>query len=322
MNEKYYSYQAPVRPRIRKLGTIACDIVEATPIVFDGRLYRLEYVRAHKNNEANPSETTHLRLIDVYSRATVSTLAEDHHFGTAFADGGYMYVAATAKPDEDTIYEDWGGVRVDIYRSSDLKQWELYSSVSFEGHHIFNTAICKKDGKYTMLAEIDLPVLFSFRFAQSDDMKRWEVLPEKYIFQKGRYSGGPAMYTVSGDPHYYVFYLEANPGPCYTNCIARSRDLVEWEYSPVNPVLMFDAEEDKKIANPFLTPHEQERIARALDINNSDMELCEFGGRTIIYYSWGCQMGIEFLAEACYEGSMKDFLQGFFERRSDRPMEV
>ena len=70
--------------------------------------------------------------------------------------------------------------------------------------------------------------------------------------------------------------------------------------------------EDKKIANPFLTPQDRARIEEALDINNSDMELCEFLGRTIIYYSWGDQLGHEFLAEACFEGTMKEFLQGFF----------
>ena len=61
-----------------------------------------------------------------------------------------------------------------------------------------------------------------------------------------------------------------------------------------------------------MTPEEQKQIADALDINNSDMEMCEFNGRTIIYYSWGNQRGIEFLAEASYEGTMKEFLQGWF----------
>ena len=75
---------------------------------------------------------------------------------------------------------------------------------------------------------------------------------------------------------------------------------------------MFDEAQDKQIANPYLTPHERARIERALDINNSDLELCEFLGRTILYYSWGSQRGIEFLAEASYEGSMKEFLQGWF----------
>jgi hypothetical protein len=100
---------------------------------------------------------------------------------------------------------------------------------------------------------------------------------------------------------------------CYANCIARSKDLVNWEYSLLNPVLMYDEYEDKKIASPFLTEKDRALIAAALDINNSDMEICEFLGRTIIYYSWGDQLGHEFLAEACYEGTMKEFLQGFFE---------
>ena len=43
------------------------------------------------------------------------------------------------------------------------------------------------------------------------------------------------------------------------------------------------------------------------------MELCEYLGRTIIYYSWGDQKGNEFLAEACYEGGMHEFLKAFFE---------
>lgn len=71
--------------------------------------------------------------------------------------------------------------------------------------------------------------------------------------------------------------------------------------------------EDKKLANPFFTPKEREIIENALDANNSDMEICEYLGRTIIYYSWGDQRGTDFLAEACYEGGMHEFLKAFFE---------
>ena len=76
---------------------------------------------------------------------------------------------------------------------------------------------------------------------------------------------------------------------------------------------MYDEFEDKKIGSPFLTRADRARVDAALDINNSDMELCEYLGRTIIYYSWGDQKGTEFLAEACYEGGMHDFLRAFFE---------
>jgi len=181
----------------------------------------------------------------------------------------------------------------------------------------YNTGVCKKDGVYTLLVEINKPLNFRFRFAQSTDMKHWELLPEECRFHEApRYAGGPAIYTLPDDPYYYVTYLEAYPGPGYATCIARSKDLKSWTYSPLNPMLMFDEKEDKKIGSPFLSEHEQARIKRAMDINNSDLELCEFNGRTILYYSWGCQMGIEFLAEAAYEGTMKSFLQGFFEQEA------
>ena len=144
-------------------------------------------------------------------------------------------------------------------------------------------------------------------------MTNWTLTPTECAFQRDRYVGAPAIYAFDDDPYYYVLYLELLPNDFYTTCTARSKDLINWEYSPINPVLMYDDAEDKKIASPFLTPADRERIENALNINNSDMEICEFLGRTIIYYSWGDQQGTEFLAEACYEGGMHEFLKAFFE---------
>ncbi len=91
----------------------------------------------------------------------------------------------------------------------------------------------------------------------------------------------------------------------------RSRDLIRWESSPLNPVLKASPE-DKLIANPKLTADQRAKITRAVDLNNSDVDLCEFRGKTIITYSWGNQQGTEFLAEAVYDGSLASFLRGFF----------
>ncbi|MBI3911869.1 MAG: hypothetical protein HY320_13180, partial [Armatimonadetes bacterium] len=85
----------------------------------------------------------------------------------------------------------------------------------------------------------------------------------------------------------------------------------------LNPVLEF-SDEDKAIANPNLTPAQRSKIAGAVNINNSDVDLCEFEGKTWIYYAWGDQHGTELLALAVYEGPLKRFLQGFFPERSDR----
>ena len=72
------------------------------------------------------------------------------------------------------------------------------------------------------------------------------------------------------------------------------------------------SDDDKRIANPKLTPAERERIAKAVNLNNSDVDFCEFQGKVVIYYSWGNQHGVEHLAEAVYEGTLESFLRGFF----------
>jgi hypothetical protein len=119
-----------------------------------------------------------------------------------------------------------------------------------------------------------------------------------------------------------MIYLEARPGLTYETYIARSKDLKRWESSRLNPVLAF-SDEDQRIANPKLTAAQRKVIAEAKDSNNSDVDLCEFKGRTILYYSWGNQQGTEFLAEAVYDGTLASFLWGWFrygrDRRARRP---
>ncbi|MBR4941491.1 MAG: hypothetical protein IKZ19_05775 [Clostridia bacterium] len=309
----------PKRPVIRKLGTISCNnIVETTPLVYRGELYRFEVVRRKSFTSENAradwtslEDLPCLRFVHVRTNAHTPCFAEGHSFGFAFAEGETMYVVTGSRA-------DWGSDGLVFYRSADLVNWEEYAAVDLPGWKIFNMNVAKMGGVYTMLIEISEPaeecgVPFTFRFLQSSDLKNWTLTPGDCVFQKNRYAGSPALYAFEGDPYYYVGYLEAYPDCRYANSVARSRDLKNWEYSPINPVLMYDESEDKKIGTPFLTPADRARISAALDINNSDMELCEYLGRTIIYYSWGDQQGTEFLAEACYEGGMHEFLKAFFE---------
>jgi hypothetical protein len=93
--------------------------------------------------------------------------------------------------------------------------------------------------------------------------------------------------------------------------MVRSKDLKHWESSRLNPVIAF-SDEDKRIANSNLTADQRQAIAHAKNINNSDVDLCEFKGKTIIFYSWGNQQGKEFLAEAVYEGTLASFLRSYF----------
>jgi len=146
------------------------------------------------------------------------------------------------------------------------------------------------------------------RFAVSDNLLDWTLTPSYCVYTKDRYSACGDLHYLDG--FYYMIYLEACPG-YYAPYIVRSKDLVAWETSPFNPV-MKHSDDDRRIANPDLTQAQRDRIATAKNINNSDVGLVEFQDRTVIYYSWGDQHGIEHLAEAVYEGPVNTFLQGFF----------
>ena len=313
------SKKHPTKPIIRKLGTIGCNnIVETTPLVYKGELYRFEVVRRKSFTSGNLpvhwrdlDELPCLRFVHVRTNTSTPLFAEGCTFGFPYAVGDTMYVVTGAN-------KDWGSDRLLFLRSQDLVNWEQYSEVYLPGWKIFNMNIAKMNDTYTLLIEISRPLEecgqpFAFRFMTSKDLTNWTLTPSECVFQKDRYAGSPSLYTFENDPYYYVGYLEAYPDHRYANSIARSKDLINWEYSPVNPVLMYDDTEDKKIGSPFFSPEDRLRIETALNINNSDMELCEYLGRTIIYYSWGDQKGNEFLAEACYEGGMHEFLKAFFE---------
>jgi hypothetical protein len=182
------------------------------------------------------------------------------------------------------------------------------------GFGIYNTSLWKAGDKYVLMFEIGEPpeeagARFTARFATSEDLKHWELTPPECNWTKKHYSAPHALRYLDG--YFYVFYLHAHQG--YEMRVVRSPDLIHWEPSPLNPVLRA-SREDKKIANPKLTGQQRERIANAVNLNNSDLDLCEFEGRLVIYYSWGNQQGVEHLAEAVYEGTLEQFLSGFFPR--------
>ena len=61
-----------------------------------------------------------------------------------------------------------------------------------------------------------------------------------------------------------------------------------------------------------LTDEEKEFIANGFDCNNSDIDFCDYNGKTVIMYSWGNQYGKEFLAMAEYDGSLQELLESHF----------
>jgi alpha-L-fucosidase len=291
------------RPAITKLGTIDLDLVEATPVVFGDRLLRFEYVRA--GYYANKTGDSYFRFVDVATGQATLAFAKAWHLGCAFADARTMYAFGVDK---------WGGSRIQMFRSTDLKQWETYPALHLPKWELYNTSVCKAGGRFVMAIEAGAPreivgVPFTIFFAESPDLEHWKLLPLDRVYSKEKYTACPALRFVDGD--FYMLYLAAKPGPTYESHIVRSRDLVHWQSSPLNPMLAFSPD-DKRIANPTLTPEQRKVIATAVDINNSDLDFCEYRGKTVISYSWGNQQGREFLAEASYDGSLSRLLKGFF----------
>ena len=177
------------------------------------------------------------------------------------------------------------------------------------GHGALTFADLLGTGKDTEVLVLARGRLHAYAKSGKKNLLDWNLLPNECVYTKKRYSACPALRFLDG--WFYMTYLEARPGPNYETYLVRSRDLIRWESSPLNPVLKASPE-NKLIANPKLTANQRAKITRAADLNNSDVDLCEFRGKTIITYSWGNQQGTEFLAEAVSDGTLASFLKGFF----------
>jgi len=291
------------RPLIVKAGTIDCDLVETTPVVFRNKLYRFEYVRARYWN--NTTGDSFFRFIEHYSGKPSESFAAGFHLGSAFAHKDTIYVTAV---------NIWDGEEVHIFSSADLENWDHRLAFKLPGFGIFNTSLTKADKKFVLMFEVGKPEEetgkpFTARFATSEDLYKWEILSKDHNYAMDRYTAPHCLRYL--DDYYYDFYLEAYNG--YEMRVVRSKDLVNWEASLLNPVLKASAD-DKIILNKSLSEDLLRKIDGAENLNNSDIDFCEYNGKLIINYSWGNQHGTEFLAEASYAGTIEQFMKGWFPR--------
>ncbi len=291
-------------PVIEKLGTIDLDIVESSPVVFHNTLYRFEYVRA--TYWANETGESFMRIINHDTGEASEPFARGYHLGSAFVHEDSIFVTAV---------NGWGGNQIEMFVSADLIQWKQRTALVLNDNTLYNTSICKDDSKFVLMYEIGDPpeeagVKFSARFAFSQDLNSWDITPVTFVHDPNRYSAPHALRYYDG--YYYNFYLDSKRFPKeYHTHVARSSDLIHWDDSPLNPILRPNPD-DKKLFVDYFSPQVRLKIGQAENINNSDIDFCEFDGRIIINYSWGNQKGKEFLAEAVYYGSLAEFLVGWF----------
>ena len=299
-------YSGSIMKKIRKLGTIDCDLVETTPVVFQGKLHRFEYVRI--GYAGNTTGQSYFRFVDHDTGSPSKPFAHGYHLGNVMVHKDTLFVTGTNM---------WDGERIDVFASSDMEQWETWNALTLPGYGLFNTSMCRGKNGFVLMFEVGKPhdvagVRFTARFAVSEDLRNWELTPPECTYAKDRYTAPHCLRYSEG--YYYNFYLEALPGS-YEQYVVRSPDLICWESSPYNPVLKA-SDDDRRILNAGLAQSQRNRISKAENYNNSDIDFCEFQGAVIINYSWGNQHGIEHLAEAIYDGSEREFLAGWF---SDAP---
>jgi hypothetical protein len=285
---------AGARPVIHKLGTVGLDIVETTPFVFQGKAYRMEWFRAGGC----------LRIMDRASHRELSRFGARHQFACAYATGDQVCVVGTQVP-----AGKWNGGRLTMFTSKDLTNWTERVIYDHGAVGICNTSLCQAGDRYVMSIELTEPGGFPARFIESKDLVTWTLMPKECQHALGRYNAPHCLRWNEG--WFYLFYLEADKPRGYEQYVTRSRDLIHWEPSPLNPVLAASPE-DKLPANANLTAAEREKIARAADVNNSDIDFCDSPGGLIINYSWGNQQGVEFLGEATYAGTTAQFLKAWF----------
>jgi len=289
----------PPNPALVKLPFSFPAGMENTPVLYQGRPLLVQNRRSTKREE---QEKADLFIEDLVTAQEVAKLGTGFSFVSAIVHGDEMNVFGTVNTNEE-----W---TKDVYRfsSADLKCWRQELAIARDGpdEHLFNTSVCRDGEGYLMAYEYSKTgsAHWSFRFARSKDLARWEKIPDLAFSDvaEGSFCACPAIRYCA--PYYYVIYgIERERGvgkryqyglstTKYAAAIARSEDLATWEVSPCR--------------GPMLDPIAGEGI------NNTDADLFEYQGSTYVYYGTGDQATWGTIRVAMYTGPMKEMLESHF----------
>jgi hypothetical protein len=293
----------PKPPVVKKFGTVDLDLCETSPFVFKGKLYRLEWHR----------KASRLRIMDHDTQTEVSNFGATHKFPCVFVKDDTVYVYGTKPCTEPG--RTWFGNTITLFTSKDLINWEEKTIFSDKDYGLCNLSVCKADGRYLMSIEVNsfskvTNGTFAARFLESKDLVNWTLTPanNRHGFDRGLCSPHLIRYL---DGWHYLFSTIHAGKKGYVLLLTRSRDLVKWESSPFNPI-MWGEDADKVIFNQKLTPEQRANVAKANNIDNSDIDFIDFNGKLVINYCWGNQVGKEFIAEAEYAGTSAQYLRAWF----------
>lgn len=295
-------------PKITKLGAVS-PYGEASPFVFNGRLYRLELVDTFRTTRGlDMNQPRHAIIRDRETGEIIARFGHGCYYYSFYQEDGVAYVIGTK-----SLPGMLAGDGYMIFESRDLINWTGRELISNPGWRYYNSSLTKGPDGYVLCMESDhTGVPFTCFFATSPDMINWTFMPEEAGYPLDRYCGGPWMRYSRG--YYYLIVVTALPGARYTNYLCRTKDFDTWEMGYYNPLLMPD-DDDRKLS-PYMyeiTPELREQIRTAFISNNSDLDFCDWNGKTLITYLVGDQLGFYYLAEAEYDGTLDDFLEANFQ---------
>jgi hypothetical protein len=287
-----YAQQLPERPRLIKLPFAFSQAgrtpMENTPVIFDSRLLLVSNYRP--GGADAKGKDAYLYIDDLKTGLEIARFGNGHSFVSAIVKGTELNVFSLEFSDFGRVMRSNG---IDRMVTTDLNNWKTQKVILPEGdEHLFNSSVCKDEKGFLMAYESDKPVQFCFKFARSADLNVWEKIRNvTFTGQNHEYSACPVIRYHK--PYYYVIYLhaavEGHPG--WISYMARSKDLAIWEFSPYNPIL--EAEEGE-------------------GINNSDVDVLEYGDRTYLFYATGDQETWGTVRVAMYDSDEKKFFENHF----------
>ncbi len=297
-------------PKFTKKGAVS-PYGEMTPFVFNGRLMRMELI--DKTRGIDPYDKDICACIrDVETGKILSYFGHGCYYFSGYSEGNKFYTLAV-----ESKLPEFSGDTIMIFETEDLIHFKKRVLLKNEGWKYFNTSLCKGEDGYVLVLESntqpyagDFP--FTCFFATSKDMVHWEFMDNERAYPWARYCGGPYMRYCNG--YYYLFCVTELPCFRFTTYLYRTKDFETWEVGKYNPVLMV-SDEDRKIAPHAADLDEKmlELIKTGFNSNLSDWDMCEYGGKTVINYAVGNQMGFYYMAEAEYDGTIQQLLENFFE---------
>ena len=91
---KLKTAEIPPRKTLHKLGTVKISVVETTPVVWEDRLLRFEWVRTDEWGKDGrvKRKVGCYQFVDMADESELGEFAEDHAFGCCYAEDGKMYV--------------------------------------------------------------------------------------------------------------------------------------------------------------------------------------------------------------------------------------